>query len=185
MKSSTNFRNIRRGRRGRGRSRNKGIWRKDFNPWSGGRGKGWNQVTGVFNKIRRSLRRVKWKYARSVEGFCGRKRSFPVCKMGVRLDNDGIHPPTLPPERGGGDRGEDRWRGAGRASVDDEKNLFFPSPVPFLPPSLPLFPSIRRCIVIKEARGGLASFDIVEGFFQDGPAEGNFPRGRPISSRLI
>lgn len=185
MKSSTNFRNIRRGRRGRGRSRNKGIWRKDFNPWSGGRGKGWNQVTGVFNKIRRSLRRVKWKYARSVEGFCGRKGSFPVCKMGVRLDNDGIHPPTLPPERGGGDRGEDRWRGAGRASVDDEKNLFFPSPVPFLPPSLSLFPSIRRCIVIKEARGGLASFDIVEGFFQDGPAEGNFPRGRPISSRLI
>lgn len=66
----------------------------------------------------------------------------------------------------------------GRASVDDEKNLFFPF--------LSLFPSIRRCIVIKEARGGLAwSFDIVEGFFQDGQAEGNFPRGRPISSRLI
>lgn len=142
LKSSTNFRNIRRGRRGRGRSRNKGIWRKDFNPWSGGRGKGWNQVTGVFNKIRRSLRRVKWKYARSVEGFCGRKRSFPVCKMGVRLDNDGIHPPTLPPERGGGDRGEDRWGERGESERGWwEKSLF--SLPRSLPPSLPLFISFH------------------------------------------
>lgn len=63
------------------------------------------------------------------------------------------------------------------------KISFFPPPFPSF---LSLFPSIRRCIVIKEARGGLAwSFDIVEGFFQDGQAEGNFPRGRPISSRLI
>lgn len=143
---TTNFRNTSKGEQKKERedwSRNKGIWRKDFNPWSGGGGRGWNQVTGVFNKIRRSLRRVKWKYARSVEGFCGRKRSFPVCKMGVRLDNDGIHPPTLPPERGGGDRGEDRWRDAGRASVDDEKNLFFS---PSLPLSPPLFISFHSAV---------------------------------------
>lgn len=93
---------------------------------------------GVFNKIRRSLRRVKWKYARSVEGFCGRKRSFPVCKMGVRLDNDGIHPPTLPPERGGGDRGEDRWRESERGWW--EKSLFS------LLRSLPLFISFHSAV---------------------------------------
>jgi len=59
-----------------------------------------NRVTGVFNKIRRPTRRAKWKYARSAERLCGRGEACPVCKTGVRLDNDGIHP-SVPP-RGGG-----------------------------------------------------------------------------------
>lgn len=117
--------------------------------------------------------------------FAGGREAFPFVKWGCdSITMEFIHPHSRPRGEGAIEARID-GESAGRASVDDEKNLFFPSPVPFLPPSLSLFPSIRRCIVIKEARGGLPSFDIVEGFFQDGPAEGNFPRGRPISSRLI
>lgn len=111
--------------------------------------------------------------------FAGGREAFPFVKWGCdSITMEFIHPHSRPRGEGAIEARID----GGRASVDDEKNLFFPSSVPFLS----LFPSIRRCIVIKEARGGLAwSFDIVEGFFQDGQAEGNFPRGRPISSRLI
>lgn len=158
----------------------KASGKKDFKPleW---RNEERNQVTGVFNKIRRSLRRVKWKYARSVEGFCGRERSFPVCKMGVRLDNDGIHPPTLSTTAGGW--GVDSWREAEQRATGMMRkkfsSLFFSS---FL--SLLFLPSAWTCIVIKKARGGLA-IRYRGRFFQGSLLEGNFPRGQPISSRLI
>lgn len=64
------------------------VWKKHFIP----RGRARNRVTEVFNKIRRPARRVKWKYARSAERFCGRGEVCLVSQTGVRLDNDGIHP---------------------------------------------------------------------------------------------
>ena len=82
-------------------------------PWERTR----NRVTGVFNKIRRPPRRIKWKYARSAERFCGRGEACSVCKTGVRLDNDGIHPsihPSCRAEVGTLQRGE-----------SDEKKIFF------------------------------------------------------------
>lgn len=124
--------------------------------------------------------------------FADGREAFPFVKWGVRLDNDGIHPPTL----SGRTRGRVGWRDGreggvgegcgeggvaggrriGRASCaqwDDEKNFF------------PLFlPLAWTCIVIKKARGGLA-IRYRGRFFQAKLAEENFPRGRPISSRLI
>lgn len=136
------------------------------------RGGAQNRVTGVFNKIRRPTRRAKWKYARSAERLCGRGEACPVCKTGVRLDNDGIHP-SVPPRGAGTPR-------RGQRTVTEIKrerergNFFF---------FLHFLPLPWACIVIKKTRSELAIRSRAR-FAGREPLGENFPRERKCSSRI-
>lgn len=62
--------------------------------------------------------------------FAGGREAFPFVKWGCdSITMEFIHPHSRPRGEGAIEARID----GGRASVDDEKNLFFPSSVPFLP----------------------------------------------------